>query len=131
MGFGFENFDAIGRYREKQLVRIYPTFDETKKKTKTKPTEHKLAIDTAGFIQGLPNSQFASPKEAGRILASDTGCQRCLVKMLFRYALGRPESETDQKAIDTALKDFRNSQFRFKSLIIAIATSNPFLGGPD
>ena len=89
IGFGFENFDAIGRFRDKQLIRIYPTFDEMKSKTKTRPTEHKLDIDVSGFIQGMPNSQFSSPKEAGRVLASDPGCQKCVVKMLFRYAAGK------------------------------------------
>jgi hypothetical protein len=131
IGFGFENFDAIGRFRDKQMIRIYPTFDEMKNKTKTRPTEHQLDIDPKGFIQGMPNSEFTSPKEAGRILASDAGCQKCVVKMLFRYATGRPETEADQPAIDAALAEFRDSQFRFKNLIIAIATSDPFLGGPD
>jgi hypothetical protein len=130
IGFGFENFDAIGRFREQQVIRIYPTFDEMKNKTKTRPTEHKLDIDVSGFIQGMPNSQFKSPKEAGRVLASDPGCQKCVVKMLFRYAVGRPESEADQAPIEAALGEFRSSQFRFKNLIIAIATSEPFLGGP-
>ncbi len=131
IGFGFENFDAIGRFREKQVIRIYPTFDEMKNKTKTKPTEHKLDIDVSGFIQGMPNSQFKSPKEAGRVLASDPGCQKCVVKMLFRYAVGRPETAADQAPIEAALGEFRSSQFRFKNLIIAIATSEPFLGGTD
>jgi hypothetical protein len=131
IGFGFENFDAIGKFRDKHLIRIYPTFDEMKNRTKTRPTEHKLDIDPSGFIQGMPNSQFTSPKEAGRVLAGDPGCQKCIVKMLFRYALGRPETEADQTAIEAALGDFRSSQFRFKNLIIAIATSEPFLGGPD
>jgi hypothetical protein len=131
IGFGFEKFDAIGRFREKHVIRIYPTFDEMKNKTKTRPTEHKLDIDTTGLIQGLPNSEFRSPKEAGRILASDPGCRKCIVKMLFRYALGRPETEADRPHIDTALAEFQDSQFRFKNLIIAIATSKPFLGGTD
>ena len=131
IGFGFENFDAIGRFRDKQMIRIYPTFDEMKNKTKTRPTEHKLDIEPGGFIQGMQNSQFTSPKEAGRILASDPGCQKCVVKMLFRYATGRPETEADQPAIEGAVTDFRSSQFRFKNLIIAVATSEPFLGGPD
>jgi len=131
IGFGFEKFDAIGRFREKHVIRIYPTFDEMKNKTKTRPTEHKLDIDTTGFIQGLPNSEFRSPKDAGRILASDPGCRRCVVKMLFRYALGRPETEADRPHIDAALAEFQDSQFRFKNLIIAVATSKAFLGGPD
>jgi hypothetical protein len=131
IGFGFENFDAIGRFRDKQVIRIFPTFDEMKNKTKTRPTEHKLDIDSSAFIQGMPNSQFSSPKEAGRVLAADPGCQKCVVKMLFRYAVGRPETDADQVFVDAALSEFRASQFRFRNLIIAIAISEPFLGGQD
>ena len=131
IGFGFENFDAIGRFREKQVVKIFPTADEMKKRTKRQPTEYRLDIDSSASIQGLPNSQFRSPKEAGRLLASDPGCRRCIVKMLFRYALGRPETEADQEAIDGALGQFQASQFQFRNLIIAVASSKPFLGGVD
>ena len=52
IGFGFENFDAIGRFRDKQVIRIYPTFDEMKNKTKTSPTEHKLDIDVPVSSRG-------------------------------------------------------------------------------
>ncbi|MGH9657987.1 MAG: DUF1592 domain-containing protein [Bryobacteraceae bacterium] len=130
IGFGFENYDAIGRFRDKQIVTIYPTADEIKNRIKTKPTEHRLAIDTTAFIQGLADSKFATPQEAGRLVARDPACHRCLVKQLFRYALGRPETAADQPAIDAALARFRDSQFRFQELIIAIVTSEPFLGDP-
>src|SRR5262249_48357250 len=46
IGFGFEHFDAIGRYREQHVVTIFPTFDEMKNRIKLKPTEHRLPIDT-------------------------------------------------------------------------------------
>ncbi len=128
IGFGFEKFDADGKYREKQKIVIYPSFDEMKNRIKTKPTEYELALDTKAFVKGLPDSEFATPRELGRLLASDPGCQRCVVKQLYRYALGRPETAADQPVIDRALADFRNSQFQFQRLIIAIVTSKPFLG---
>ena len=129
IGYGFEQYDGIGRYREKQIITIYPTLDEIKRKAKLKPTEHQLPIDTTASIKGISGSEFHSPKEAARILANDPGCQRCVVKQLFRYALGRPEKEADQPAIDAAAERFRASQFRFQELIIAIVTSGTFLGG--
>ena len=129
IGFGFEKFDAIGRFRDKQVIMIYPTFDELKTKKKTKPTELRVDIDTSAFIRGVPGSEFAAPGEAGRILAKDPGCQKCVVKQLFRYAMGRPETEADQPAIEAALAEFRGSQFRFRNLIISIVTSRPFLEG--
>ena len=131
IGFGLERFDAIGRFRAKQLVVIHPTFDEIKTRRKTKPSEHTLEIDPRGYFQGMPGSEFSSPREAGRILANDPGCRRCVVKQLFRYATGRPETAADQPAIEAALARFQDSQFRFQDLIIAVATSKPFLGGSE
>ncbi|MSV29625.1 MAG: DUF1592 domain-containing protein [Bryobacterales bacterium] len=131
VGFGFEHFDAAGKFREKQVVTIYPTFDETKQKRKTKPTEYQLPIDSSAFVRGIANSEFSSPKGLGRILASDPGCQKCVVKQLFRYATGRLEVMDDQPEIDAALEEFRRSQFRFRNLIIAIAASKAFLGGQN
>jgi hypothetical protein len=100
-----------------------------KNKIKMKPTEYQLDIDTKAFVKGVPNSEFSSPRELGGVLANDPVCQKCVVKQLFRYALGRPETLADQPEIDSALQAFRDSQFRFQKLIIVIATSKLFLGG--
>ena len=131
IGFGFEKFDAIGRFRETQKLTIFPTQDEQRRKVKTKPTEYSLAIDATGYVQGLNGVEFSSPKDLGRILADDPTCQRCVVKQLFRYALGRPEAEADRPSIDRAVECFETSRFRFEELIISIATSDSFLGGPS
>jgi len=128
IGFGFEKFDADGKYRDKEKVVIYPTFDQIQKKIKTKPTEYQLDLDTAAFIKGIPHSEFSTPRDLGRVLASEPACQKCVVKQLFRYALGRPETPADQPEIDAELEAFRDSKFRFQRLIIAIVTSKLFLG---
>jgi hypothetical protein len=129
IGFGLEHFDAIGRYREQHVVTIFPTFDQTVHRTKMKPTEHRLPLDVAAYVRGIPNSEFSTPRALGEILAKDPACQKCVVKQLFRYALGRPETPADQPVIDRALREFQDSKFRFKSLIINIIGSEPFLGG--
>ena len=131
IGFGFEHYDAIGRFREHQTVTIFPTQDERRRKVKTKPSEYQLPIDAVGFIQGLNGSEFSSPAELGRFLANDPGCQKCVVKQLFRYALGRPETDADQASIERAFERFRDSRFRVKQLIIAIVSSESFLGTPS
>src|SRR5437879_2519125 len=123
IGFGLEKFDAVGKFREKQQITIYPTFDETKTRKKTKPTEYRLDIEALGTVRGLQDSEFRSPRELGRLLAREPVCQKCIVKQLFRYANGRPEEPEDQPAIDQAYERFRSSQFHFKELIIAIAGS--------
>jgi len=129
IGFGFENFDAIGKFRAKELIIIHPTADEIKTRRKTKPTEYALAINAQGTVRGLANSDFTTPAELGRILAREPGCQKCVVKQLFRYAVGRHESPDDAPVIDEALARFRDSRFNFQQLIMSIASSPPFRGG--
>jgi hypothetical protein len=41
--------------------------------------------------------------------------------MLFRWAQGRPEEPEDQAVIDGASERYRDSGFRFRELILAIA----------
>jgi Protein of unknown function (DUF1592)/Protein of unknown function (DUF1588)/Protein of unknown function (DUF1587)/Protein of unknown function (DUF1595)/Protein of unknown function (DUF1585) len=123
VGFGFEKFDAVGKHREKQLVTIFPTFDETSAKRKLQPTEYKLDIEAEGDVLGLKNARFTSPRQLGEILAREPGCQKCVVKTLFRWASGRPEEPGDQPLIETALERFRQSGFKFRELVVATAVS--------
>ena len=123
IGFGLEKFDAIGKFREKQEITIYPTADELKSRKKTKPTAYKLDIDAVGTVRGLSDSDFRTPRELGERLAREPVCQKCIVKQLFRYANGRPEEPEDQPALEQAYERFRRSQFRFRELIMAIAGS--------
>ena len=81
------------------------------------------------YQAAFPHSEFSTPARAGRVLACEPACQKCVVKQLFRYALGRPETAADQPEIDRSDGRFRNSQFRFQRLIIAIITSQAFPGG--
>jgi hypothetical protein len=118
---GFERFDAIGKYREQQKIILHPTFDETKTRRKTKPTEYVLDLDTAGMVRGMAASDFRSPRELAERLAAEPACQRCIVKQLFRYANGRMETPEDQPFLERAFERFRASRFRFGELIIAIA----------
>jgi len=129
IGFGLEHFDAIGRYREQHVVTVFPTFDEMVHRTKLKPTEHRLPLDVTAYVRGIPDSTFATPRDLGQILAKDPACRKCVVKQLFRYALGRPETPADQAVIEEAMRQFQDSGFRFRRLIISVVSSEPFLGG--
>jgi hypothetical protein len=48
---------------------------------------------------------------------------------LFRYAMGRQETENDRPVIDSLLADFRDSGFRFRELIVSLVSSELFLEG--
>ena len=91
------------------------------------PNTIELDIDPRGYIQGIEDSEFTTPKELGRILATNEASQRCVVKQLFRYAFGREETVNDRAVIDVTFQKFRESGFRFRELIVAIVTSDLFL----
>jgi hypothetical protein len=118
IGLGFEQYNAIGAFQEKMALRFG---------SREKSTTVELDVDTSAYIQGVPESAFSTPRELGRILASNESCQKCIVKQLFRYTFGREETTNDQPVIDALLARFRNSGFRFRDLILGMVTSRLFL----
>jgi hypothetical protein len=129
IGFGLENFDAIGRWREKETVFIVTDRDDEEPRREPKKVE--LAVEAQGEIAGLPNSAFSEPKQLGRILAESPVCQECIVRQMFRYAYGRRETAADEAAIDQLFASFQNSGFHFKNLLIALVRSPEFLRAWD
>jgi hypothetical protein len=124
VGFGFEKFDAIGGRRDKLPLAFY---GDRKSRTE-KPKTVELELDTTGFVAGIPNSKFSSPKELGTVLAQSAQCQECLVKQYFRYSAGRTEAPGDRAVIRKVTEEFRKSNFRFKELIVSMVCSREFPG---
>jgi hypothetical protein len=127
IGFGFEHFDAIGRYREKQYVLHYRTGRDRDQRRNA--LEANLPIDSNAQVTGIADSNFSSPGMLGKILAENRECRKCVVKQLFRYTFTRPESAADAHVIDTAYERFETSGFRFRELMLALALSEEFRKG--
>ena len=125
IGFGFEHFDTVGAFRKTEPVRVEPTPRQEQQGMETEI--HELPIDSAGFIAGVPDSEFRSPREAGRVLAASAACQRCVAKQLFRYFFGRHETRGDAELIERAYNRFRDSGFLFRELILELVVSREFL----
>jgi len=104
LGFGFENFDAIGAWRSR---------------------EGKHAIDPAGT---LPNGQsFQGPSELRAILKTrQDAFARCLGEKLLTYALGRGVERYDRCALDDMVKGAAKDNYKFSRLVIEIVKSDPF-----
>jgi hypothetical protein len=115
IGFGFEKFDGIGGRRETARVIF------SAKKEKEPPRTIELPLDTAGYVAGLPSANFTNPRQLGEVLARTEICQECIVKQLFRFATGRLETPADRPVIQQLTARFRDSQFRFKELMLALA----------
>jgi uncharacterized protein DUF1588/uncharacterized protein DUF1585 len=123
IGFGLENYDAIGRWRDRELIE----FEISRRNTAEKKVE--LPIDATGEIAGIANGAFAEPKQIGRLLADSRVCQECIVKQAFRYAFGRLETPADRETIKMAFAAFQDSGFKFKELLIALVRSPQFVEG--
>ena len=85
-------------------------------------------LDTTGQVAGIPNSSFSSPKELGAVLAGSPQCQECIVKQYFRFVAGRTETPADRPLIRRAFRDFKESGFRFKEMIVSIVSAPEFRG---
>ncbi len=105
IGFGLENFDAIGRWRDKN--------------------EEGLAIDSAGK---LPDGRaFSSPAELKRLLAKrESDLARNLTERFMAYALGRPLGGYDQVVIDRILENVAKEGYGTRSIISEVITSYLF-----
>jgi hypothetical protein len=124
IGFGLENYDAVGAWREKEVVDIHTGFGEARR---SKPVN--VDITATGEIAGLANSTFTDTRALGRVLASSPICQDCVVKQVFRYAFGRPETPADRPTLAAAADVFRRSGFKFKEILISLVQSPQFLEG--
>ena len=124
IGFGLENYDAVGAWRAKEIVDVHTGFGEARR---SKPVD--VDITATGEIAGVANSTFSDTRALGRVLASSPICQDCVVKQVFRYAFGRPEMPADRPTLASAADAFRRSGFKFKEILISLVRSPQFLEG--
>lgn len=104
LGFGFENFDAIGVWREK---------------------DGRYDIDPSGELPG--KIAFKKPAELRRILiANSNEFTSCLTRKLLTYALGRALSLRDKCLVDDIVEHVESKDHRFSELVVAIVTSDVF-----
>jgi hypothetical protein len=106
IGFGLENFDAIGRWRDQD--------------------ESGGAIDAAGELPG--NKHFSTPKELKVIIAARKDeLARNLTEKLMAYALCRQLEGYDEVVVDRLMETIAKEDYRIQTLITEVITSYPFL----
>ena len=107
LGFGLENYNAIGQWRT---------------------TDGKFPVDASGT---LPNGKsFNTPGEMRKLLMAELPeFSRCLTEKMLTYALGRGLHSYDRRAIEAIDRSVAASGYRFQSLIFEIVHSVPFQMG--
>ncbi len=105
LGLGFENFDAIGQWRD---------------------TDGKHAINAAGQL--ADGRQFNGSVELVELLQSrQREIFRHFAEQLLTYGLGRGLEPYDNCAVDDILAAAEDRQYRLSAFIQAIVTSEPFI----
>jgi hypothetical protein len=106
IGFGFEHFDGIGRFRT---------------------TDQNLPVDSSGsiIIDGQTKT-FADAVGLANILAASPQVAACLTRQLVRYALNRWDTAADLHSIQSAEAAFRNGGLDIRTLVSSVATTRTF-----
>jgi len=104
IGFGLENFDAIGRWRTQ---------------------DGKFPIDASGT---LPDGKhFNGPEELENVLmANRDAFAQCITEKMLIYALGRGLEPYDRTAVKSIAGQVAKNNYRISSLVLGIVDSLPF-----
>jgi hypothetical protein len=104
LGFGLENYDAIGRWREQ---------------------DGKFPVDATGV---LPDGQkFSTPGQMRAVLISRLPqFSRTLTEKMMTYALGRGLKASDRRAVDSIQRSVAADGYRFQTMVREVVYSLPF-----
>ncbi len=103
IGFGFEKFDGIGRYRG-----LGP---------------RGMPVDDSGDVDGNP---FRGVQELGAMLAGDPKVHSCVVKQWFRFAHGRADTDADACTLSSLEAAFTRSNGNIQDLLINLTQTEAF-----
>lgn len=104
IGFGLENYDGIGAWRD---------------------TENEHPIDPSGELPD--GSKFSGPAELKQVFRGKAGeFRRALATKMLTYALGRGTEPYDRPTIEAIAAALGADDDRFSRLIVEVAKSQPF-----
>ncbi len=104
VGFSLENFDALGRWRELDVGA---------------PIDSKGGLPDGSSFNGVEGLEQALLQKPDLFVGT-------LTRKLMTYALGRGVDEHDAPAVRKILREARENDYRFSSLIHGIVQSVPF-----
>lgn len=107
IGLGFENFDALGKFRTQ---------------------ENGKPVDAHGELTDTDvDGTFDGAAELQTRLAQSSKVKQCVVRHWFRFASGRKETPLDACTLRRLADAFDRKDAGFPELIMAIAQSDAFL----
>lgn len=108
VGFGLENYDAMGAYRE------------------TEPNRPDCPIEGVGSLVGF--GEFRGPAELAELMISAGDVDACVARTLYRYAVGRFALDRHDEALVARLVEAADlgEGLRIDRVISEYVSSEPF-----
>lgn len=106
VGFGFEHYDALGRWRD---------------------LDNGEPVDASGELLGTDvDGPFDGAIELSNRLAASDQAHDCVVAQVYRYALGRGTTAADLCSLDDLRAQFAAASGDVRALLLAVVTSDAF-----
>jgi hypothetical protein len=106
IGFGFENFDAMGVWRTR---------------------ENGKPVDASGSLQGTDvDGPFVGAVELARKLAGSAQVKACLVDQVFRFGFGRARTDADTCTTQTLQGALARSGGDLRALLAQLVQTDAF-----
>lgn len=102
IGLGFENFDALGRWRT---------------------TQGGAVIDPSGVLDGVA---FDNAWQLADVVAEHEKFGSCIARSLFRFGVGHLEEPGERPSVAALGADLEASGFRIHDLVLSLVTSPVF-----
>jgi len=102
LGFGLENFDAIGAFRAE---------------------DHGKLVDASGTIDGVA---FDGPEGLGSALANSVQAQSCMVQAFYKYTTASVLAPTARAALAKLEANFALQGHQLPPLVLQVVTSDAF-----
>lgn len=107
IGFGFESYDGLGRYRSEENGR---------------------PIDSSGVVEGSlgADGPFIGAVELSQRLSESNAVRSCVASVWLRFALGRAADSCTQSRAEA---DFAASDYDLRKLILSVTQTDAFRYG--
>jgi hypothetical protein len=102
IGFGLENYDPVGAWRE---------------------LDNGLPVDATSEIDGAP---FEGGVELGQLIAELPRAGECVARRFYQHATTHLDGATEQAFVAALVESFVASDFDFKTLVVEMVVSGGF-----
>jgi len=107
IGFGFEAYDGIGRFR---------TLDQG------------MPVDDSGEIVGTSDidGQFRGAVPLAQALAQSADVEQCMARQWLRFGLGREEGASDACSVQSLTDSLQTSNQDLREMLMTFTTTDAF-----